>query len=167
MNQRPAQLASMIMSSVQERLTRGLGDPRLDGCMLTLTEVSVSPDLRHATLMVSVLPEKAQARAIAALAHAAAHLRRRVGEDLDRHNLPQFTFTLDTRLKKQSALLEALRRASEVTPPLTSPFPTEPTPDLPEDRRDARPGPGADPVQDSLLDSTRRSHADSRREPQS
>lgn len=161
MNQRAAQLASIIRGSVQDLLTRGLGDPRLDGCMLTLTEVSVSPDLRHATLMISVLPEKAQARAMAALAHAAAHLRRRVGDALDRHNLPQFTFTLDTRLKKQAALLDALRKASEVTPPLPPPL----TPDPAEGRGDGHGYAGADAAHNSPVVSEH-TDADARKEPQ-
>lgn len=109
-----------ILHAGREVISRGLGDPRLDGCLITVTTVDISPDGRNATFMASVLPEKAQSRAIAALTHAASHIRRKIGEQLDHSAVPRLAFRLDSSLKKQAAILGAIARAT------SEPRPTEP-----------------------------------------
>lgn len=104
-------LQSHLREAVQALLTRGLGDPRLDGTMLTITGVDLSADLRNATVRVSVIPAKAQARAIAAVKHAAAHIRRHVADALGLHTPPLLAFGLDSAGKKQAAALEAIAKA--------------------------------------------------------
>lgn len=101
-------LAPQIQRAIQEHLVRGLGDPRLDKAMLTVTEVAVSIDVQSAKIFVSVMPEKAEKRVIAALRHAAAHLRRKIGDSLDHASLPQLTFIIDDRIKKHAAIVDAL-----------------------------------------------------------
>lgn len=93
-------------------LTRGLADPRLDGTMCTVTRVDVAEDLRNATLLVSVLPEKAQKRALAALQHAEPHIRRHIADVLRLGSPPLLSFDLDKSGKKQAALLEALAKVA-------------------------------------------------------
>lgn len=128
-------MANEILHAAREVIARGLGDPRLDGCLITLTAADLSPDGRNATLLASVLPEKAQSRAIAALSHAATHIRRKVGDVLNHAAVPQLTFRLDSTLKKQAAILTALARAaserpapgpaSPAQPPSTEPPPAQ------------------------------------------
>ncbi|MCA3006325.1 MAG: 30S ribosome-binding factor RbfA [Planctomycetaceae bacterium] len=110
---RPAQIASLLREGMQKVLAKGLGDPRLDGCMVTVTEVDVSPDARNATVWVSVLPDKRGHLAVTALCHAAPHIRRRIGQDLATKVLPQLTFLLDDSLKKQAQVMEALAKVRQ------------------------------------------------------
>lgn len=105
------QMASTLREALTEQIARGLSDPRLEGVLLTVTAVRVSADLRDAGIGVSVLPEKHQARALAALRHAASHLRREVGRRTDLSNVPTLHFDLDTSLKKQAGVIESLNRA--------------------------------------------------------
>ncbi|MBA4119157.1 MAG: 30S ribosome-binding factor RbfA [Isosphaera sp.] len=113
MKHRRRQLESEIARAVQEALARGLSDPRLDGAMITVLGVDLSPEADRAVARVSVMPDKAQARALAALNHAAAHLRRKVGDALDLTTTPQLRFALDTSLKRQAAVIDALSRIAD------------------------------------------------------
>lgn len=122
---RKDQLASMLRLSVQGVLSRGLSDPRLDGAMLTVTEVDLAPDYSNAVIRVSVLPEKAQKRSIAALQHAAKHIRHEVSEKLNLRSTPQFHFELDVSTKKQADVLAALSKVREEREAKGEPAPAE------------------------------------------
>lgn len=119
MTRRVERLVSTLQQAVQQVIARGLSDPRARG-LITVTEVTVSDDLKAATIYVSVLPDKHQDLTLHALRHAARHLRRQTGELMALHQLPEFDFRLDTRLKQQAAVYDALARAREVTPGLSS-----------------------------------------------
>jgi ribosome-binding factor A len=101
-------IASSIQRAIQSILTRGLQDPRLDGVMVTVTEVDLAQDGRDATIHVSILPEKAERKAVAAVQHAASFIRREAGDLIRIRALPQFHFVLDRRLKNQAAVIRAL-----------------------------------------------------------
>ncbi|CAN5763274.1 hypothetical protein BH11PLA1_BH11PLA1_22210 [soil metagenome] len=107
----------MLRQAVQQVLARGLSDPRLDGTMLTVTGVDLAPDLANVKFKVSVLPEKAQRKAVAALEHAAKHVRHQVSEILDLRETPAFHFELDISTKREAAVLAALAKAREATAP--------------------------------------------------
>lgn len=105
-------LQSRLREAVQAMLVRGLKDPRLDGTMVTITGVDLADDLRNATIRLSVYPEKAQKRSIAAMKHAEPHIRRHVADVLKLHSPPLLAFVLDTSTQKQSAVLDALARVA-------------------------------------------------------
>jgi len=132
------QLAQMLRESIQGVLSRGLSDPRLDGAMLTITEVDLSPDFANASVRVSVLPAKAQKRVVAALAHAARHIRHEVSDRLDLRATPNFNFQLDISTKRQVGVFEALAKVREEREAAGIPAP-EPAAD-----------PGAKPSADSV-----------------
>lgn len=113
MSRKADQLASTIRAALADVLARGLSDPRLEGCLLTITELHVSDDLRSANVGVSVLPAKHQGRAVAALRHAGGHLRRLIGESTDLTAVPTLYFSLDEGPKRQAGVIESLRKARE------------------------------------------------------
>ncbi len=79
-----------------------LKDPRIG--FATVTAVRITPDLRHARVLVSVMgTEEEQKATIAGLEHAKAHLRSELGRQVRLKYLPELRFELD------SALDEALR----------------------------------------------------------
>ncbi len=134
------QLAQMLRESIQSVLSRGLSDPRLDGAMLTITEVDLSPDFANASVKVSVLPAKAQKRAVAALVHAARHIRHEVSDRLDLRATPNFNFQLDVSTKRQVGVFEALAKVREEREAAGIPAP------------EAAPDPGAKPRKESTDD---------------
>lgn len=106
-------LQADLREAIQSLLTRGLNDPRLDGAMCTITRLELSQDLRNATVNLSVLPDKVQKRAFAAVKHAEPHIRRQVAGKLDLHTPPLLAFVLDQSGKRQAASLAALAKVAE------------------------------------------------------
>lgn len=113
MSRHTDQLGSVLHRAVQSVLNEGLADPRLDGTMLTVTQVKVTDDGRTAVASVSVMPEKKQKLAWYALRDASRHIRRKAADIVSVHRMPELIFKLDTSLKKQAAVLEAINRAKE------------------------------------------------------
>jgi ribosome-binding factor A len=109
MSHRLEQISSAIDRGVREIIARGFSDPRISG-LITVTGVKVLPDLSQAIISISVLPEEKQELTVHGLASAAAYIRREVGDVVNARTLPQFTFRLDTSLKKQAAVFRDLDR---------------------------------------------------------
>jgi ribosome-binding factor A len=111
MSHRPEQVAATLRRAVQAVLDRGLQDPRVSG-MVTVTAVRVSPDLRSATVSVSVYPAERQELTMHGLHSAAAHIRHDISDAVGLRRTPDLTFRLDESLKKQAAVLDAIARAT-------------------------------------------------------
>ncbi|MBX3363800.1 MAG: 30S ribosome-binding factor RbfA [Phycisphaeraceae bacterium] len=112
MNRRTQQVAATIRRAVQEVLSRGLSDPRVRG-LITVTGITMSDDLRTATLDVSIYPPEHQELSMHGLKAAAAHIRHQAGELVDLKRMPTIQFRLDTSLKREAAVLEALAKVRE------------------------------------------------------
>lgn len=112
MNRRTQQVAATLRRAVQEVLARGLSDPRVRG-LITVTGITMSDDLQVATIDVSIFPAEHQELTMHGLRAAAAHIRHEVGELVDIKRMPTLQFRLDTSLKRQAAVLEALDKARQ------------------------------------------------------
>ena len=103
-----------VSEAVREELAEIVGfemdDPRvLDA---EVTEVSVSPDSRHATVKIACRgDEKRQTQAIAALEHAAGYLRRELASRLLLRHVPELHFDRDKNPDVESRVDFLLRRA--------------------------------------------------------
>jgi ribosome-binding factor A len=80
--------------------------------MITITGVKLSPDLRTATVQVSVMPHEKQELTLHGLRSAARHIRHDVGDEVAIHQMPELTFRLDHALEHQAGVLDALARAA-------------------------------------------------------
>ena len=112
MSHRREQLERTLQRIIGKLITAGLADPRISG-LISVTGVSVSPDLRNATVKVSVMPEARQRASIQGLRHAAGHIQSLVGKELRSRSIPHLYFQLDESLKKQADVLTAIRQAVE------------------------------------------------------
>jgi ribosome-binding factor A len=115
MTRRTEQIASTLQRAVQEVLARGLADPRFGG-LVTVTSVRVTPDLKTADVLISVLPEEKQDLTMHAIRHAAGHIRHEVGDLVAMRAVPTLNFRADVSLKKQAEVLRAIARASAESP---------------------------------------------------
>ena len=71
-----------------------LKDPRIG--FATVTHVDLSPDLRHARVLVSVMGnDDSQRETLAGLASAAGYVRREIVQRLRLRRAPELVFTLD------------------------------------------------------------------------
>ena len=95
-----------------------LHDPRLG--IVTVTGVSVSPDLREGTIYVSVLgSEKKRKKALDALAAATVRIQGLVSRELRMRRTPHLTFEYDPSVEygvRMSSLIDSL--AAEMGEPV-------------------------------------------------
>ena len=73
-----------------------LKDPRLEGGLLTVTRLDVTPDLDQAKVFVSLMgSEEAAAEAVKALNRAAGHVRTEISRRMHIRKAPRFVFVRD------------------------------------------------------------------------
>lgn len=109
---RPEQVAETIRQVITEALARDIRDPRVG--RLTITSVTVSPDLGHARVLVLAAgDDDERARSLEGIQSAAGFLRRRVAGALATRVTPELAFELDRGLEhaqRIDALLASLRQ---------------------------------------------------------
>jgi ribosome-binding factor A len=114
MSRRTERVSGLLREEISKRLLEGLHDPRL-GQVVTVTGVNVSPDLRHASVRVSVLGDAAQQRdAIAAFEAATGFLQRELAQRLQLKRAPELKIELDGSIAEGDrvlALLDSLKDA--------------------------------------------------------
>jgi ribosome-binding factor A len=116
MTRRLDQLTADVERGVRDVLARGLADPRVSG-LITVTGVRILPDMSRAIIDISILPEDRQELTFHGVASAASWIRREVADVVRARTLPTFVFRLDTRMKKEAAIIRELDRARAVREP--------------------------------------------------
>ena len=107
---RTARVNELVRKVVAEELESLLGDDeRL--ALLTVTHVEVTPDLRRATVLLSSLPEGAEA----ALQENRARLQAAIARQARLKRTPQLSFGADPAVATGQRVEELLRRLDEPT----------------------------------------------------
>jgi ribosome-binding factor A len=109
MSHRKEQVESTLQRAVSEVLMRRISDPRIEG-MVSVTRVRVSDDFKNADVYVSVLPDKYEKRTLAGLRAAAGHIYGHVMKAMAIRTVPRLDFQLDTELKKEEAIFDAIAK---------------------------------------------------------
>lgn len=112
MSMKNDRLTSSLLKGVQQRLARGLQDPRVRG-LITVTRVEITNDGKLATIGISVLPAEHQKLTVHGLQSAARHIRRDVADTIRTRTMPEFRFVEDDGLKKQAEMLATLAKVRE------------------------------------------------------
>ena len=95
-SQRQLRVGELIRRTLSDVLMQGdVHDPELNGMSITVSEVSVTADLRIATAYVLPLGGKNQDEAIALLARNKGELRRIVGKKTGLKFAPDLRFRID------------------------------------------------------------------------
>ncbi len=117
MSIRSQQVGSAVMRALGTALG-SLNDPRLEGGLVSVTRVEVSPDLHEAMVFVSVTPAVHGKRVLTALGHARGRLQAQIGEAVRMRTLPRLHFRLDESLKRQDEIFDAIEEglASDARP---------------------------------------------------
>ena len=107
-------MADLLRQEVADILGSRMRDPRLG--FVTVTGVEVSPDLRNATVMVSVLaPAEDFDAHVKLLNHAAPFVWRELAQrHLDLRRLPQLHFRADHSMEHAQRIQELLREAAPI-----------------------------------------------------
>jgi ribosome-binding factor A len=108
--------AEAVREVVSMAILTQVRDPRVQG--VTVTAVEMAPDMRNATVHVSVMGGPAQEQlALRGLASSAGFLQAQIAERIDTRYVPRLTFKLDAGVKQS---IEIARVLGEVLPAAAS-----------------------------------------------
>lgn len=89
-------------------LIRNVKDPRVQGKLISVTHVEATPDLRYATVYISVLEKDQSAEVLKGLKSAGGWLRRELGSAMLLRYTPELVFEEDTSIEKGARIFELL-----------------------------------------------------------
>jgi len=99
---------TLIRKEISELIQQQLRDPRLDD-FVAVTEVSTSPDLRHARIFVSSLSGKQEERKILAVLNSAAgFLRTELARKVTLRRIPELSFEWDDSIEHGDHIIQLL-----------------------------------------------------------
>ncbi len=108
---RPQRVGEQIREELSALLVSGLRDPRIG--FTTITEVSVSPDLRQARIFLSVMGSaEEQEKSIEAFGAARRFIRRELAHRLSLRRIPELLFELDRTAEYADHINHLLQQAS-------------------------------------------------------
>jgi ribosome-binding factor A len=113
-SQRALRVGELIRHALSDMLTRGdVHDPVLEGHLVTVPEVRMSPDLRMATIYVMPLGGRDIKDVIAALDRNKRYLRGEIAHRVNLKFAPDIRFRVDERFD-EAERIEKLLRTPEV-----------------------------------------------------
>ena len=95
---RPERVGDLIRQALARALREAVRDPRIG--FVTLTDVKLSPDLKHARVFISTLGGEAEREeALRALRRAAPFLRKTLARQTGLRHVPRLDFQADDTLE--------------------------------------------------------------------
>ena len=99
---------SLIRREISELLQRQVKDPRLSN-FVTATEVSTSPDFKHAKVYISFIgSDEERENTLNVLSSASGYFRRELAEHLKLRRIPELKFLWDDSIERADHLLRLI-----------------------------------------------------------
>jgi ribosome-binding factor A len=109
-SQRQLRVGELVRHALADMLTRGeVHDPVLDGHLVTVPEVRMSPDLRLATIYIMPLGGRDEKEVLAALDRNRRFLRGELAHRVNLKFAPDVRFRLDERFNEAERIEKLLR----------------------------------------------------------
>ena len=109
-SQRQLRVGELIRHTLAEMLARGdVHDPVIEGHMITIPEVRMSPDLRLATIYVMPLGGRDAAEVVDALDRNKRYLRGEIAHHVNLKFAPDLRFRVDDRFDEAERIEKLLR----------------------------------------------------------
>jgi ribosome-binding factor A len=109
-SQRQLRVGELVRHAVSEMLIRGeVHDPVIEGHLITIPEVRMTPDLRLATVYVMPLGGRDQDEVLAALDRNRRYLRGEVAHRVNLKFAPDIRFLIDDRFDEAERIEKLLR----------------------------------------------------------
>jgi ribosome-binding factor A len=106
---RPERFAHLLKEEISDIIRTEVSDPRIG--FISVTDVSVSPDLKNAKIYVSIMgTEKQKKDAMQGLNSASGFIRRQLAGMLEVRSIPEISFVRDDSLERGSRVLGLLTR---------------------------------------------------------
>jgi ribosome-binding factor A len=128
MSTRVPRLDALLQQEISALVAREVHDPRVG--FVTITRVEVSPDLRHATVWISLIGQPSERReTLRALGRAMPFVRHRLGQ-LRLRRIPELHLREDDTLERGTRVLHLIDEleAGKTEPSMLPPGETLPTP---------------------------------------
>jgi len=110
---RHKRVAEEILHELSIMVAGELKDPRIEG-LVTVTEVRVTPDMKHARVFVSVMGSEAEQKStIRGLFAAVGYIRHELTERLQLRRAPEIHFTLDYSEEYAQRIEDLLRQSKK------------------------------------------------------
>lgn len=110
MSRRTERLSHQMRDEIGNLLLRETRDPRLSA-MISVTRVIVSPDLRHAKIMVSAIGDKSQRDEIMeGFNSASSFFRKELAKRMSLRHMPELYFVADDSIEHGSNVLELIQK---------------------------------------------------------
>jgi ribosome-binding factor A len=112
MSRRSERTSKLIQREISALLEREVNDPRLSK-FVSVTEVTLSPDLMHAKVYVSTLgSEMNKEDLLAGFDKASGFLRKELAAHLRLRQMPELSFHYDDSIERGARLLELMSELS-------------------------------------------------------
>lgn len=109
MTTRQEKVEELLKVEISDIVQKEMRDPRLG--FVTLTDVEVSPDLRHARVFVSVMgDEEQQEVSLKTLDRASGFIRGELGKRVRMRVLPEVEFRIDISIERAARIFELLQQ---------------------------------------------------------
>jgi len=114
-NHRAERVSEALKEELGEMISYELSDPRIGDAVVT--EVLVSPDMRHAQVRLHLSKDvDAQKGTIAALEGARGYLRHQLAERLNLFRIPELHFEADVKLAVNARMDQLMKRVRRGRP---------------------------------------------------
>ncbi|MDJ0930866.1 30S ribosome-binding factor RbfA [Breoghania sp.] len=110
-SQRQLRVGELLRKELSEILSRGdVRDPVLETHIVIVPEVRVSPDFKHATVLIMPLGGMDAEAVVEALGRHRKYLRGQVARRMTMKFMPDLHFRLDTRFDDDDRITQLLRK---------------------------------------------------------
>jgi len=112
MTRRTERLNQVIQIEISDLLRKHINDPRLNG-LISVTGVSISKDLKNATVLISALCDNADKKEILrGFTSAAGFLRRELAHRLNIRVTPELSFEFDDSIERGVNLVNLIEKVA-------------------------------------------------------
>ena len=112
MSRRTDRVNELLREELGELVQLHVKDPRVEGRFVSITEVQVTPDLKHADVYVSCLASDEAPEAVEGLQHSASFLHERLVARLRMRSIPKLTFKIDRSMETADRLSNLIREVN-------------------------------------------------------
>lgn len=113
MSRRTLRLNRAIQQEISRLIEKELNDPRLAG-VVSITEVSISEDMRHVRVYVSTIGDaETQTQTMDGFKAASGFIRKEVSTNLRMRHAPEFSFEYDNSIERGAEVLQLIDRVSK------------------------------------------------------
>ncbi len=114
-NPRLERVAGQIKKEMTAILRDEIKDPRVNFLIITLTDVSVSRDLGHAWVYVSIMEDNPQEKTLIlkALENASGFIRTQIGKRIRLRHIPEIHFICDQSIEYGAHINKVLKEINK------------------------------------------------------